>query len=88
MAEKYRYVRVTHMRDNDKVCHRYDRGVQDGPHRIAAAINNACVWMRHTSGMVRLQGAEIKKVQHLSFRCCTVKSTGECGKEGKRVNNP
>ena len=43
-----------------------------------------CVNERDPSGTVRLQGAEVKKVQDFKYLGSTVQSNGECGKEVKR----
>ncbi|RXN38888.1 Retrovirus-related Pol poly LINE-1 [Labeo rohita] len=43
-----------------------------------------CVNERDPSGMVRLQGAEVKKVQDFKYLGSTVQGNGECGKEVKR----
>ncbi|KAF7642013.1 hypothetical protein LDENG_00266230, partial [Lucifuga dentata] len=39
---------------------------------------------RDSSGMVRLQGIEIKKVEDFKYLGSTVQSNGECGKEVKK----
>ena len=43
-----------------------------------------CVNERDTSGRVRLQGEEIKKVEDFKYLGTTVQSNGECGKEVKK----
>ncbi|KAK2890506.1 hypothetical protein Q8A73_018806 [Channa argus] len=43
-----------------------------------------CVNERDPGGTVRLQGAEVKKVQDFKYLGSTVQSNGECGKEVKR----
>ena len=43
-----------------------------------------CVNERDPSGTVKLQGAEIKKVEHFKYLGSTVQSNGECGKELKK----
>ncbi|KAK2879894.1 hypothetical protein Q8A73_023706 [Channa argus] len=43
-----------------------------------------CVNERDPGGMVRLQEAEVKKVQDFKYLGSTVQSNGECGKEVKR----
>ncbi|KAK3543252.1 hypothetical protein QTP70_014085, partial [Hemibagrus guttatus] len=40
-----------------------------------------CVNEREGSGIVRLQGEEVKKVQEFKYLGSTVQSNGECGKE-------
>ncbi|KAK3519762.1 hypothetical protein QTP70_003903 [Hemibagrus guttatus] len=43
-----------------------------------------CVNEREGSGIVRLQGEEVKKVQEFKYLGSTVQSNGECGKEVKK----
>ena len=43
-----------------------------------------CVNERNPSGTVRLQGAEMKKVEDFKHLGSTVQSNGECGKEVKK----
>ncbi|KAF3704702.1 hypothetical protein EXN66_Car020392 [Channa argus] len=43
-----------------------------------------CVNERDPGGTVRLQGAEVKKVQDFKYLGSMVQSNGECGKEVKR----
>ena len=42
-----------------------------------------CVNERETSGIVRLQEAEVAKVQEFKYLGTTVQSTGDCGRELK-----
>ena len=42
-----------------------------------------CVNERNPSGTVKLQGAEIKKVEDFKYLGSTVQNNGECGKEVK-----
>ena len=43
-----------------------------------------CVNERNPSGTVKLQGAEIKKVEDFKYLGSTVQNNGECGKEVKK----
>ncbi|KAK3538471.1 hypothetical protein QTP86_003686 [Hemibagrus guttatus] len=43
-----------------------------------------CVNEREGSGIVRLQGEEVKKIQEFKYLGSTVQSNGECGKEVKK----
>ena len=44
-----------------------------------------CVNERNPSGTMKLQGAEIKKVEDFKYLGSTVQSNGECGKEEKKL---
>ncbi|KAK2893246.1 hypothetical protein Q8A73_015730 [Channa argus] len=83
-AEKYVRV-VQDMYESCKTvvrCCRCDRGVQGGggsASRIGFEPLLVC-----SGGTVRLQGAEVKKVQDFKYLGSTVQSNGECGKEVKR----
>ena len=44
-----------------------------------------CVKERDPSGAVRLQGAEMKKVEDFKYLGSTVQNIGECGKEVKNM---
>ena len=43
-----------------------------------------CLNERDANGLVKLQGAEIKKVEDFKYFWSTVQSDGECGKEVKK----
>ncbi|KAK2896145.1 hypothetical protein Q8A73_015633 [Channa argus] len=82
--------------DNIVICSESREQVEENLERWRSALENRgmklsrskteymCVNERDPGGMVRLQGAEVKKVQDFKYLGSTVQSNGECGKEVKR----
>ncbi|KAK2920086.1 hypothetical protein Q8A73_002290 [Channa argus] len=82
--------------DDIVICSESREQVEENLERWRSALENRgmklsrskteymCVNERDPGGMVRLQGAEVKKVQDFKYLGSTVQSNGECGKEVKR----
>ncbi|KAK2887924.1 hypothetical protein Q8A73_019372 [Channa argus] len=82
--------------DDIVICSESREQVEENLERWGSALENRgmklsrskteymCVNERDSGGMVRLQGAEVKKVQDFKYLGSTVQSNGECGKEVKR----
>ncbi|KAK2899938.1 hypothetical protein Q8A73_013067 [Channa argus] len=82
--------------DDIVICSESREQVEENLERWRSALENRgmklsrskteymCVNERDPDGMVRLQGAEVKKVQDFKYLGSTVQSNGECGKEVKR----
>ncbi|KAK2891434.1 hypothetical protein Q8A73_017099 [Channa argus] len=82
--------------DDIVICSESREQVEENLERWRSALENRgmklsrskteymCVNERDPGGTVRLQGAEVKKVQDFKYLGSTVQSNGECGKEVKR----
>ncbi|KAK2880212.1 hypothetical protein Q8A73_022910 [Channa argus] len=82
--------------DDIVICSESREQVEENLERWRSALENRgmklsrskteymCVNGRDPGGTVRLQGAEVKKVQDFKYLGSTVQSNGECGKEVKR----